>query len=205
MSNKLRELFDNVIDLNELLKAEAKLWDTEKWPSGPYPLELSSSDLERTLEMWKIHGGRWLDFGCGDGRLYPFLREYCDEYYGVDISSVRLADFKAKFLEVNIKCIYTEEIPFPDGFFDVIWCYSVMTHTSEEQNEVIFKEIYRTLRNEGKAIFSYFPEGYKEMEGKTNWICQDVEGQIPYYFKIMSIATIWESLGYSQFLVLIEK
>jgi len=67
---------------------------------------------------------RVIDVGCGDGRMALGCAPYASEVVGVDPdpSAIRLARAKARGLgaaNVQFKVGVAQELPFPDGHFDV--------------------------------------------------------------------------------------
>lgn len=66
--------------------------------------------VARALDKRGIRGGRILDFGCGVGNLYGFVRSRFDEYIGVDI--VRYEGFpeEAQFVPVDLNSSSMEHL-----------------------------------------------------------------------------------------------
>jgi len=67
---------------------------------------------------------RVIDVGCGDGRMALECAPYASEVVGVDPdpSAIRLGRAKARGLgvaNVQFKVGVAQELPFPDGYFDV--------------------------------------------------------------------------------------
>jgi ubiquinone/menaquinone biosynthesis C-methylase UbiE len=68
---------------------------------------------------------RVIDIGCGDGRMAFGCAPYASEVVGVDPDpeAIRLARKKARQLgvtNVRFKVGVAQELPFPDGRFDVV-------------------------------------------------------------------------------------
>jgi SAM-dependent methyltransferase len=102
-------------------------------------------------------GMRVLDAGCGYGRnLVHLLREGC-EVFAVDadpacVEHVRqLSTSLATGLpKENFRVGLIEQMPFPDGFADVVLCNSVLHFSrDEEQFRAILAELWRVLKPGG--------------------------------------------------------
>ena len=70
-----------------------------------------------------------LDAGCSDGSLVVAAKEYSINAYGIDVDTVNFE---------------SERINYPDSFFDVVICTSVIEHLFTIDN--FFREIYRILK-----------------------------------------------------------
>jgi len=96
---------------------------------------------------------RWLDFGCGPGRVARFLVEArVGEILGVDVdrSAVRWARLH---LEGHfVPTMARPPLPFPAGSFDVAYAVSVFTHLDEEQQREWLRELHRVLRPGGLLL-----------------------------------------------------
>ncbi len=92
---------------------------------------------------------RVLDVGCGISTVLHFVG---GERYGID----PLADEYLKMYQypkgITIQQGLGEEIPFPDGFFDVVFCSNVLDHTNNPSKVV--KEVSRVLKNKGYFILT---------------------------------------------------
>lgn len=95
-----------------------------------------------------------LDFGCGFGRFTSDLAEFVtDESRGIDATSelIKIAEEE----RTNPKTFFSVargNIPFPDGYFDVVWISWVLEHIFGKEKEKTLKEIYRVL-NHGGLLF----------------------------------------------------
>ena len=112
--------------------------------------ERSRARLERLLpEDWSWEGKRILDFGCGAGRT---LRHFLDEaraaeFYGCDIDSPSIA-WLSEHLSPPFHVFESGELPSlpqPDGFFDLVYAFSVFTHLGDEWAGWLL-ELHRVLK-----------------------------------------------------------
>jgi SAM-dependent methyltransferase len=102
-------------------------------------------------------GMRVLDAGCGYGRnLVHLLREGC-EVFAVDadaegVEHVRQlsAALATGLPPENFKVTLVEQMPFPDGFVDVVICNAVLHFARDDQHFLaMLKELWRVLRPGG--------------------------------------------------------
>jgi SAM-dependent methyltransferase len=102
-------------------------------------------------------GMRVLDAGCGYGRnLVHLLRVGCEVFAldadaaGVDHVRKLSASLMTGLPEANFQVGRIEEMPFPDGFADVVICNSVLHFSkNEKQFRAILAELWRVLRPGG--------------------------------------------------------
>lgn len=114
-----------------------------------------------------------LDFGCGTGRAYKALAPGC-RYTGVDMSESFLKHFSQSYPNADLVLINEQWIPFPDNYFHIIICYSVLTHVPiGEQCHLVMSELHRVLRSGGPLIVSVFhnvnPSNNWVVYGKEEW------------------------------------
>lgn len=112
---------------------------------------------------------RFLDIGCGIGRIAVPMLEYFDEVHGVDISPEMI--LKAKSLHKEKKRVSFHEVdgsnlnPFKDSYFDCV--YSIICFQHIPENEVLFSyfsEVARVLKNDGIFYFqlpTHIPFSYR--------------------------------------------
>lgn len=84
----------------------------------------------QSLRRLNLRGGRVLDAGCGVGNWTLALAEFHDEVVGLEYNPDRLA-FTRRAAEVADVPIMTlqasiEDLPFPDGAFDNVFCNGVI-------------------------------------------------------------------------------
>lgn len=94
-----------------------------------------------------------LDVGAGSGLMLPSLAQY-GIVSAVDPSPEYVARAKklcgAEKINVDIRHAGVDRIPFADGFFDVIFCLSVLEHVKNLSSAVI--ELKRLLKEDGILI-----------------------------------------------------
>jgi SAM-dependent methyltransferase len=100
---------------------------------------------------------RWLDFGCGAGRIARHLLESpeIDELTGVDVDPLLVAWTQRRLRGASFRRIEpAPPLPFPDARFDVVVSVSVFTHFDEEPGRGWAAEVARVLRPGGLFLLS---------------------------------------------------
>lgn len=101
-----------------------------------------------------------LEWGCGQGANLWFLVKEGFDVYGFDISQSAI-EKGVEYLsrEYNVKADLKvvdarKELPYKDGFFDIIIDCASIQHVSFKDHNKVYKEIHRILKSEGK-FWSY--------------------------------------------------
>jgi SAM-dependent methyltransferase len=138
-------------------------------------------------------GMRVLDAGCGYGRnLVHLLREGC-EVFAVDadrdgVEHVRKlsASLNTGLPAENFQVARIEQLPFPDGFADVVICSSVLHFAKDDDHlEAMLSELWRVLRPGGllfTRLGSRIGMDFEHVEGNryvigdgSEWLLVDEE------------------------------
>jgi len=115
-------------------------------------LELMFGHVERK-------GARILEWGCGPGRI---VRQFARlgrgsemEVFATDYNRTSIEWCKSAIPGVTFAMNGLDPpLPFPDGFFDVIYSSSVFTHLPEEDHYAWLKENFRVVKGAGLVIFT---------------------------------------------------
>jgi SAM-dependent methyltransferase len=118
--------------------------------------------LDFLPDDWDWKGRRTLDFGCGSGRVIrQFLADSTDgEFWGCDIDRPSI-DWLQANLEPPFHFFATDEeasLPQEDGFFDLIYAFSVYTHFTDNWAGWM-AEHHRVLKDGGLMLLSFLGEG----------------------------------------------
>jgi hypothetical protein len=97
------------------------------------------SEAERAGEAYD--GARVLDVGSGVKPYFPFFEPYATEFVSVDIAN------PAADLEGAV-----EDLPVPDGSFDVVICNQVLEHCADPAQAV--RELRRVVAPGGRVLAS---------------------------------------------------
>jgi len=112
-------------------------------PIGPFPKKL----VEHLVKRFQLHG-RVLDVMCGRGEHSKALAEMGLDVWCVDMSPSAASVFdrsKLRIADINL-----DPLPYPDEFFDVIFCKSAIEHVNADY---LLAECRRVLKPGGKVLF----------------------------------------------------
>lgn len=90
--------------------------------------------------------GRLLDYGCGPGYFHEQAALRGFEAHGCDLGEWTQAAAKKRGVE-NLHVGRLQDLPFPDGYFDVVHSAQVLEHLPRPQADLA--ELYRLLRPGG--------------------------------------------------------
>ena len=112
-------------------------------------------EAQRAAERYGSY--RVLDVGCGVKPYYPFFRDTASEYVGVDVVENPAADLHGA----------VEELPVPDGSFDLVLCTQVLEHTVDPTQAV--RELRRVLAPGGRVLASTHGVEVYHPAPEDNW------------------------------------
>lgn len=120
--------------------------------------DLKTSDNERmAAELLDLAGSRIIDIGCGEGDLTRALARGGAVTTGIDPHEGRIekarAAAAAEGLSVNFEVGIGEELPCPDGEFDVALLSNSLHHVPEDRMEATIREAIRVVRRGGLVYF----------------------------------------------------
>ena len=95
-----------------------------------------------------LAGRRILDTGCGLGMYVRAFRQFSDKVYGIDVDPDKIA--KASCELPNLQVAPAEQLPFEDGFFDVVLSHEVWEHVSDDRAAAC--EAVRVLKPGGRLV-----------------------------------------------------
>ena len=98
---------------------------------------------------------RILDVGCG---ICTVLHCVEGSKFGIDPLADELLKIYTYPEDISIKKGFGENIPFPDEYFDVVFCSNVLDHTEDPRNTAA--EIHRVLKADGYFVLTV--EFFKE-------------------------------------------
>ena len=102
--------------------------------------------------LTSIVPSRVLDFGCGNGRLFPLYQNLnIREIVGQDISgeSLNLARMHHNYENVKLLNIPVDKLDFSDYYFNIVICNRVLQHIPPSTIEQTIKKLCRL----GKFIY----------------------------------------------------
>jgi pseudaminic acid biosynthesis-associated methylase len=139
-------------------------WDNiyrDTW--GLTKLEINDKVLHDMPRDIKI-----LEVGCNYGaQLRGFQRMGFTNLYGVELQSYAVEESKKAYSGLNIITGSGFDLPFKDGFFDLVCTNGVLIHISPKDHHAFMKEMYRCTK---KYImgWEYYSEDPKELNYRDN-------------------------------------
>jgi len=156
--------------------------------------------LDRMLrEKFHIADGRFLDIGCGDGRLLFHMRKLGWSVTGVDYSEEYVAKCRAYGLDVQVGALGPET--YPPESVDVVYLGDAIEHLVEPTD--IVAEAERILRP-GGAIVIRTPNALRGFSrftlmlarfGGLQWFASEAPAHL-HDFSMMSLTFLVERLGF---------
>lgn len=142
----------------------------------------------KILETYLANGEKILDLGCGNGRLYDFLKDKQIDYYGIDISEKLIEIAKSRYPEGKFQVANVLNLPFPENFFDKVLNIAVLHHIpSKEFKLQALKEVRRVLKKDGFLLITvwnlwqrktawqlFFKNAFLKLIGKTKLDFKDI-------------------------------
>ncbi|MBK7338689.1 MAG: class I SAM-dependent methyltransferase [Saprospirales bacterium] len=128
--------------------------DTAKWLAG------------HVAKHTELKDKKILDWGCGPGRVIRHLPEVIGNgcsFYGTDYNE-RSIDWCSKNLPgIHFhKNSLQAQLPYPDGFFDLIYGISIFTHLSEPLHHDWYAELHRILSPGGILFLTTQGDNFKD-------------------------------------------
>ena len=143
-------------------------------------LESAEKDAKRLVEHFQCNlNSKVLDIGCGLGRLPIGIIRIIGEidYTGIDVDKIsinwckrfigkyhpsfkfnHLSVYNERYNEKGVKINGDFRFDFADSSVDVIYLFSVFSHTTEEDMRIYLKEFNRILHENGFIFFTTFVE-----------------------------------------------
>jgi len=145
----------------------------------------------KTIEFARIAPGeRVLDVGCGTGALTLLAKQRAGaagQVCGLDAAPemIEAARHKAarQQAEVDFRVGVIEQMPYPDGSFDVVLSSLMMHHLPADLKPIALAEIRRALRTNGRLVIVDFRNlleqqgvvalvkqaGFTQVESRSLW------------------------------------
>jgi SAM-dependent methyltransferase len=104
-----------------------------------------------------LEGKNYLDFGCNTNLQRYQLYRYPWNYYGIEACPeivLQVQNFIQRKDIKNAHIIHSNSlsVSFSDSFFDDLTCIGVFEYYVQEKVLILFSELSRVLKNEGKMI-----------------------------------------------------
>lgn len=124
--------------------------------------------------------GLILENGCGVGMYALRLAAYADKVVGLEYDYQRASEAYKNCRDlknISVMSAAGEDLPFPDGKFDMILSHEVLEHVQNDRQAVI--EMVRTLRSGGVVVIFAPNRGYPFETHGFFWRSRYHFGNIP--------------------------
>jgi ubiquinone biosynthesis O-methyltransferase len=137
-------------------KSIAEGYDEERWAS-PQGRLLDRTQREEVLKLsGPVSGKSILEVGTGSGRFSIGYAKNTGRVVAVDSSESMLKVARNRALRDGLGIHFlradADNLPFKDGFFDIVLCVHVLNHIPDYQRTL--SEISRMTKKKGKVIVS---------------------------------------------------
>lgn len=118
--------------------------------------------LGRALQLCPP-GGRVLDIGSGTGKIISLVNGRYEKH-AIDLDPLAVEFAKQRDKETRYQVASSEELPYADGFFDLVMCHSLLHHVDDSQKTI--KEALRVVKPGGALFFRDLsrPESEEELQ-----------------------------------------
>jgi SAM-dependent methyltransferase len=139
-----------------------KFWNfathCQAWEEDYFSKQVGAGLVNFVRFLTPLHG-RVLDYGCGPGYLLTYLLNAGVSCEGVDSSLESVERVNAQFgtnpLWRGAKVSTGTTLPYPDGFFDMIFCIETVEHVLPEHLNSVLGELRRVLKpTTGKLLIT---------------------------------------------------
>lgn len=146
-------------ELHNLSEGELRTYVRDSYNKIAKEWDISRSDNKASFFLLKDKipaGSNVLDLGCGNGRLYPYLRDnFQVTYKGIDNSQELIKIAKKRYPDADFTVGDGLNLPFEDESFDYVTSYAVLHHIPGSANHKKFmEEISRVLKPGGGALIT---------------------------------------------------
>jgi 2-polyprenyl-3-methyl-5-hydroxy-6-metoxy-1,4-benzoquinol methylase len=137
--------------------------------------EYYQSARREILPLLPESGKRVLEVGCGEGATLEWLKliDYCEESWGVELSSDAASVAKSKADQVVVADIEKDVLCLPENYFDLILCLDVLEHLEDPWR--IVEMLVTWLRPQGTLLASIPNVRYWDV-----WIDLALRGKFDY-------------------------
>jgi SAM-dependent methyltransferase len=165
-------------------KSWGKIYQTQAY-GARYPNEdlvRFMAGLYKSLPPEERKKVRVLEVGCGRGANIWYLAREGFSAWGIDGSETAIQmcrqRLEAEGLKAEVSVGDIIELPYPEGFFDVVVDIAAIQHNTPENITRIFSEIHRVLRKNGH-LFSLVRSAKDYQFGRGREVAENTFTDIP--------------------------
>jgi SAM-dependent methyltransferase len=104
--------------------------------------------LEMVRQFVDLEDARVLDVGCGIGTYVRRFRQFSADVHGIEVEQERVAEASEDL--PNIVLAVGEDLPYPDGHFDLVFSNEVIEHV--EDDRATAREMVRVTKPGGTIV-----------------------------------------------------
>ncbi len=109
--------------------------------------------IRSILSLFDKKHKKILDYGCGTGILYPYIKaKFNSSYTGIDISKDMLELAKNKFPRIKLVQMDGEALKFKPNSFDAVIVFGSLHHVPDPKKAIM--EIRKVLSSKGSLLIS---------------------------------------------------
>lgn len=131
----------------------SKVFEFLPWTEKPFDSLIDFNSLKNKAV---------LEVGIGTGSVAQLFAESSADFFGIDITEYAVRATKKRFeifdLRGKVLQMDAEKLEFPDNYFDFIWSWGVIHHSSDTAKAL--SEIGRVLKPGGRAVTMVYHRGW---------------------------------------------
>jgi len=121
-------------------------------------------EIKFLFEKYIKPNDKVLDLGCGNGRFYEVIKNYTENYIGVDNCKSLIGIAREKYPYADFKTADAFNLPFSENCFDKIYSIAVLHHIPSKRLRLKFlKEIKRVLKPKGLCVLTVWKAREKRL------------------------------------------
>jgi SAM-dependent methyltransferase len=176
-------------------------WDGATDPghrhAEPWWIEFYAKEL---LLYFPANAGRALEFGCGTGVFYPYFKDRCESYLGIDFSESMLEEFSVAWPGVQLvredaAKLNLGEKALQRGQFDFIFSNQVCQFFDRKKLHRHLESLEALTRPAGSCLIANIPDAQLRLHYYANALRADRSSSWPVGLKGILAATLGRADG----------
>lgn len=161
-NNPMRYDFSEQLDIEEGTQDFYTEIDKRFFKSASEYILFRKIPFDSLIPFQELSQKTVLEIGVGNGSHAQLLSIHSKEFNGIDLTEYAVESTRKRFeinnLNGNIQQMNAEELSFPDNYFDFVWSWGVIHHSSSTKS--IIKEIGRVLKPGGSVTVMVYHRGF---------------------------------------------